>query len=685
MVAQHAQALTDLEGAPSQGRVLDPNLGQARVHGPLQPAGGLDHLRLDEVQQPGLTQAGGVRLAVQGPDGWRLLGVPSLRVQEQHACTWHYATDDLTLSVTATVDARGVRLQATASQQVTLLVAVDAAREGLVLAGAEFGDDAALFADGASRGTAWRCHVAADVNAIDLRIEPGVAEVNAWLPWLAHDAGVHFQAPRGLEQFTGGAWGTRDVSQGTVGLLVATGEHAALRATLLAAFAGQHDNGDWPQWFEYLPEVAQPNDRDSNGDVVYWPLLALGEYLVMTRDATILEEPVRFVGAHEFTPAAPLREHVLRAVDHLASRRTRDPRLPSYGEGDWNDSLQPAQPGLADTMCSAWTTILEIESLRTLATGLGEGEPDLRERLTAIAADGETALAEVLLVDGELAGYAVLEEDGTELLVHPHDTRTGLHHGSLQVIHALAGELLDPEAAAAHVALVDEHLDGPHGIYLFDTPVRYSGGEMHAFKRAEAASFWGREIGLMYTHAHLRWIEALTHLGEAERAWAALLKVVPVGVRERTPGARPRQASCYYSSADAVFADRYVAQDRARDLFDADTPFEGGWRVYSSGPGLILRLVTERLLGARFRGDLIEFDPVLPAALGQAVARIPDPAGGWLEVTYHIGGQGHGVTDVRVNGQPVEHTALRARYRRPGVAVPRSAVPEGAEVVVSVG
>ncbi len=72
VVAEHAQSLTYLEGTLPQRRVLDPDLGQARVHGPLQPPRGRDHLRLDEVQQPGQVQAlGGPHhpVARQGPPG----------------------------------------------------------------------------------------------------------------------------------------------------------------------------------------------------------------------------------------------------------------------------------------------------------------------------------------------------------------------------------------------------------------------------------------------------------------------------------------------------------------------------------------------------------------------------------------------------------------------------------------
>jgi len=656
----------------------------------------------------GLSQAGGVRIAVRTDGGWRLLGAPSLWVQGRHECTWHYLADELTVRVAARVERGGVRLSVECSPARDLLVAVGLDADRVSLDGGEWLDDAPLFTDGASRGTSWRCLVAEGSDRLEVRVgvagvEPGpapvhqwrlprlvsdaagVAEVAATLPWFAHDAGVHYQAPRGLEQFTGGAWGTRDVCQGPVGLLLATGEHEALRATLLQVFAGQADDGDWPQWFDYLPDVAAPGHRPSHGDIVYWPLLALGEYLQVTGDVGVLDEPVRFVGREKFSSLEPVREHVRRAVDRLASRRTADRRLPAYGHGDWNDSLQPARPELAERMCSTWTSVLEIEALRTLADGLGETDRELATELLDLAGRTLAALREVLLADGELAGYGVVGADGVDLMVHPRDEVTGLRHGSLQVIHAIAAELLTPQEARDHVALIDAHLAGPHGIYLFDAPVAYSGGRLRVFQRAEAASFWGREIGLMYTHAHLRWIEALTHLGDADRAWAELLKVVPAGVRDRVPGALPRQASCYYSSADALFTDRYVARERARELFDPATPFEGGWRVYSSGPGLVLRLVAERLLGIRFRAAGIEVDPVLPPGLDGLRAVVAVPGAGEAQLRFGIGAAGHGVRRVVVDGVEVAGEALAARYRAGGVRLAPGTIRAGSLVEVELG
>ncbi|WP_299301847.1 GH36-type glycosyl hydrolase domain-containing protein [uncultured Brachybacterium sp.] len=515
-----------------------------------------------------------------------------------------------------------------------------------------------------------------------------VAAVGETLGWLAQNASIHFRSPRGLEQYSGGAWGTRDVCQGPVGLLLATDEPAVLRRTLLSVMAAQQEDGTWPQWFDYLPGHTGPGMRDAHGDVVYWPLLALGEYLAVTGDHGMLEETAPWVGEQAMGEPTTVLDHLSRALDHIVGHRTEDPRLPAYGHGDWNDSLQPARPELAEHMCSTWTTELEVKALTVLADALAEDADargaELERRCRALAAGAEQGLREHLLVDGELAGYAILDGGQVEHLVHPSDTTTGVRHGSLQMIHAVADELLTPAEARHHLALLREHLAGPTGLYLFDRPLSYHGGEMHIFQRAEAATFWGREVGLMYMHAHLRWIEALTHLGEADLAWTELLKAVPIGLGQRVRGARVRQANCYYSSSDAVFPDRYTASENPGALFAQSTGFEGGWRVYSSGPGLLLRIIVEDLLGVRRRGERLEIDPVLPAALDGIEAEIPY-AGGFLTVRFLRGVAGCGVRELSVDGQVIVGTPLTARYREAGISVPVEQVRAGAVLDVRLG
>lgn len=159
--------------------------------------------------------------------------------------------------------------------------------------------------------------------------------------------------------------------------------------------------------------------------------------------------------------------------------------------------------------------------------------------------------------DGVLAGYVLFADDGSiDYLLHPRDAHTGVRCSLLAMIHAIIADLLDPAQARAHLGLIERHLLGPDGARLFDRPLAYRGGPQRLFQRAESASFFGREIGLMYMHAHLRYAEALAHVGQAEHFFEALARTNPIGIRELVPAATRRQANCYYSSSDAAFRDR---------------------------------------------------------------------------------------------------------------------------------
>ncbi|WP_157581475.1 GH36-type glycosyl hydrolase domain-containing protein [Phycicoccus sp. Root563] len=501
-----------------------------------------------------------------------------------------------------------------------------------------------------------------------------VARIDAVLPWFTQNALVHYLSPRGLEQFSGGGWGTRDVCQGPVGLLTALGRDDEQRDVLLRVFRAQNARGDWPQAFDFLPPLAEGGQQDAHGDVVYWPLLATGDYLRATADASLLSEGVPFVGDDGLTVPASVEDHLRGALDRVAEVRVPGTALPAYGHGDWNDSLQPADPHLAARLVSTWTTVLLVTALRSLAEGLEScgAADDLVTRAREAADAADDAIQSDLMVDGVLPGYVLLHDDGTsEPLVHPRDTRTGLTYGVLPWIHAISADLLTPDQARAHLDLIEEHLLGPDGARLFDRPVAYRGGPMSVFQRAEASTFWGREIGLMYMHAHLRYAEALARFGEPRRLFAALAQANPVGITERVPNARPRQSTTYYSSSDGAFDDRLDASERYAALMAGDVDLEGGWRVYSSGPGLYLRLLAETLLGVRARADRVELDPVLDPGLDGLTARVPlgDKR---LRITYRVGAVGSGVTRVTSGGRELRSIPLQNPYRGAGVSVART-------------
>lgn len=447
-----------------------------------------------------------------------------------------------------------------------------------------------------------------------------LAALQTTFPWLAHNAMMHLTVPHGLEQYTGAAWGTRDVCQGPVEYLLSVEHDAPVKDILRTVFAQQYESrGDWPQWFMLEP-YSFIQDRHAHGDVIVWPLKALCDYVEATNDLAFLDEKVAWRREDNLERTArkdSVEAHVDKLLTTVKQRFIPGTHLISYGEGDWNDSLQPADPSLRDHMVSSWTVALLFQQLRRYAevlrrAGRAKKAKELDTLADAMAAD----LNRYLIRDGVLAGYAIFGEGEPELLLHPSDTRTGLKYSLLPMKRCILAGLFTPEQTQRHLGIIREHLLFPDGARLMDRPVTYRGGPEEIFRRAESAAFFGREIGLMYTHAHLRYGEAMALLGEADALWRAIAVANPIAVTEKLANASPRQRNTYFSSSDAAFPDRYAASADWAKVKARQIPVDGGWRIYSSGPGLYTNLILRHGLGVRrYFGERI-VEPVLPKAFG---------------------------------------------------------------------
>jgi cellobiose phosphorylase len=441
------------------------------------------------------------------------------------------------------------------------------------------------------------------------------------LPWLVHDAIIHLSVPHGLEQHTGAAWGTRDVCQGPVELLLALEHDHPVRDILRSVFAQQYQRrGDWPQWFMH-PPYAFIRDPHPHGDVIVWPLKALNDYLEASGDLAFLDEPVGWwddSGVERTPRTDSVSTHVEKLLATVTERCIPGTHLIRYGHGDWNDSLQPADPAMRDWMVSSWTVALLYQQVRRYAEVVRRrGDVPRAARLDELALAMQRDFNRHLLRDGTVAGYALFREDGgtPELLIHPCDTRTGLRYSLLPMTRSIIGGLFTSEQAQHHLHLIRQHLLLPDGAHLLDRPLTYRGGVERTFRRAESAAFLGREIGLMYVHSHLRYGEAMAVLGDAAALWEALQVVNPITVTERLPHASLRQRNAYFSSSDAAFVDRYQASAQWEKVRTGSVPVDGGWRVYSSGPGIYLHLLICEALGRRRRwGERVD-EPRLPEAL----------------------------------------------------------------------
>jgi cellobiose phosphorylase len=457
---------------------------------------------------------------------------------------------------------------------------------------------------------------------------PELAAQGTIVPWLAHNAMVHLTVPHGLEQYTGAAWGTRDVCQGPLEFLLTLEHDEPVKEILRIVFAQQYESrGDWPQWFMLEP-YAEIQDPHSHGDVIVWPLKALCDYIEATNDLAFLDEPIAWRREDNFAKTArrdPVAAHVDKLLATVRERFIPDTHLIRYGEGDWNDSLQPVDPSMRDWMVSSWTVALLFQQVVRYAEVLRRADQSAKaDALNGLAAAMCEDFNRHLISDGTVAGYALFDpgREAPELLLHPSDRRTGLRYSLLPMTRGIIAGLFTREQAQHHLRLIREHLMFPDGVRLMDQPVAYHGGPEQIFRRAESSSFFGREIGLMYVHAHLRYGEAMAALGEADALWEALQVANPIGVTDRLAHASPRQRNAYFSSSHAAFPDRYRASAEWQRVKAAEVAVDGGWRIYSSGPGLSMNMLVSHALGIRRHFGERKVKPLLPRRLGRMVVEM---------------------------------------------------------------
>ena len=113
--------------------------------------------------------------------------------------------------------------------------------------------------------------------------------------------------------------------------------------------------------------------------------------------------------------ADPVAAHVGRLIATVRQRFIPGTHLIRYGNGDWNDSLQPVDPSMRDWMASSWTVALLYQQLLRYAeilrrAGRSEQGPDHDHDSLASAMRGD--FNRFLVRDGVVAGYGVFNPGG---------------------------------------------------------------------------------------------------------------------------------------------------------------------------------------------------------------------------------------------------------------------------------
>jgi cellobiose phosphorylase len=501
-----------------------------------------------------------------------------------------------------------------------------------------------------------------------------ILKIKDVLLWYMHNAMIHYSTPHGLEQFSGAAWGVRDVCQGPIELFLATGNMAPVRSILKMVFEQQYiDTGDWPQWFMF-DRYVKIQHAESHGDIVIWPLKALSMYIEASNDLDFLNEELCYTNAETFDRTEtkePLLAHVQKTIQTIEDRFIPDTALSCYGEGDWDDTLQPANEDMRKNMVSAWTVSLTYQTFSMLKRVFEQSQyDDMVKKLTLLTNNIQKDFNKYLVKDNITSGFVYFNEDKSiDYMIHPSDKKLGLTYRLLPMTRSMIAELFTPEQMKAHCAIIDEYLTFPDGVRLTDTPVSYGGGPRIFFRRADEAANFGREIGLQYVHAHIRYIEAMCKIGDAKKAYDAILKIIPITIQKAVPNAMIRQSNAYFSSSDGNFKDRYEAKQLFSKLKDGSIGVKGGWRIYSSGPGIFLSQVINNFIGLRSSFGDIVIDPVLPKSLDGLISHFTYN-GKNMRFTFNIAKDGpYSVKEVLVNNIQATLTYEDNPYRQGGVRI----------------
>ncbi len=497
--------------------------------------------------------------------------------------------------------------------------------------------------------------------------DKNISAINEILPWYGMNAITHYLTPYGLEQFSGAAWGTRDVSQGPIEFLLSLEKFEAAHDVLMTIFANQNQVGDWAQWWMF-DSYSHIRAGDCHGDVYYWVIISLASYVKVTGDVNVLNEKVPYFGGSELYT---VNEHVERLIKMIEDSYIGETALVPFGGGDWNDSLQPKNEELAKRLISSWTVEMNYQAFSDYVEVYEKaGNIQRANELTEVVKKIKADFNQYLVKDNVVAGYGYVEDDGNiSVLLHPTDLRTGIKYSLLPMDRGILSGIFTKEQAEFHQIIIDKHLKGPDGARLMDKPLKYKGGIQEIFQRAESSTFFGREIGLMYIHEHIRYVESQAVLGKADEFVKALRQAIPVNYKEIVPNSNLRQANCYYSSSDVTFKTRYEADEKYGDVISGKMRVDGGWRVYSSGPGIYVSLIIKKLIGFRAFNEYIVIDPVLTNEMDNLKASFRFK-GFNLNLNFMVKSGNYAPKSITLNRTNIPYDTEENPYRKGGAIIP---------------
>ncbi|KAI1816516.1 Six-hairpin glycosidase-like protein [Poronia punctata] len=359
------------------------------------------------------------------------------------------------------------------------------------------------------------------------------------------------------------------------------------RKAFLTALAQQEPTGAMPDGI-LLDEGAELKyiNQIPHTDHCVWLPVTLEAYLSETADYALLEEKVTDFHGGVYT----VFERISRAVDWLIS--SRDHRGLSYiAQGDWCDPMNMV--GYKGKGVSGWLTLATGFSAKIwaeLCEQLGKKELATRYR------DGAKAVndaANAHMWHGSWFARGITDSDVVFGIASDKEGRIWLNPQSWSIL----GGAASPDQIRAMLPAIDEQLSTPYGTVMF-APA-YS-GMREDVGRVTQKYPGSAENGSVYNHAAVFYIHALYGIGEKDRAYDVLRKMIPGPDKSDyiQRGQMPVYIPNYYRGAWREYPER---AGRSSQLFNTGTV---SWAY---------RCFIEGLCGLRGDAEGLTIRPQLPS------------------------------------------------------------------------